>query len=501
MNRKDIFLSHLIKLRNRKGTNVPLVSRDPYNYIFQEPIQTKNKNYNSFTIEEILQNDISAHHFINNEAIKKIITKCKKKPSHNRSMSCSQIVKLPHLELKSKKSYTDGSSENNEMSKLPEVVERKLKNSSVPSSRNITKTPIKKRLKANQSQSCIITKSEQKRLFKLNSGVKIKNYYCRSRTGESNLTLNSLTKALTSKKNQTNDGIANTNKTKVSTNKNKLSNNNNKDCYLAKQDIISKILGKLSLFGVFNGNGEYGAQIARAIKTYLVDYFENSTNIQTCLKKDNYYTILTNAFISAQNYIKSTLSQKYDCNFSGTTSLLLFCPDDSSHKIYCANSGNSRCVVYSFTSNIPLSYEHYPSVPSERARLIQNSATMTIDTEDINTTKRLLKKDIDYCFPLTRVLGNFFWEETGITPEPEIIECNLNKEDAKFIIIGTDGLWKYLSNEQAGEIVMRYYDEGNTFGACKELEETSRMRWRKYGKEIDDITAIVIFLHWENFKL
>ena len=77
----------------------------------------------------------------------------------------------------------------------------------------------------------------------------------------------------------------------------------------------------------------------------------------------------------------------------------------------------------------------------------------------------------------------------------------MNKEDAKFIVIGTDGLWKYLSSEQAGQIVMRYYDEGNTFGACRELEETSRMRWRKYGKEIDDITAIVIFLHWENYKL
>lgn len=500
MNRKDFFYKHLINLRNRKGTNVPLVSRDPYNYIFQEQTQIKNKENNSFTIEEILQNDISAHHFINNEAIKNIITKCKRKLSHNRSMSCSQIVKLPHLELKSKKSFTDGSSESNEISKLPEVIERKSKNVSVSPSRNITKTPIKQRLRPNQSQSCMITKSEQKRLFKLNSGVKIKSFYCRTRAGESNLTLNSLTKALT-KKNQQNDGIANTNKTKITVNK--ISNLNNKDCYLAKQDITSKILGKISLFGVFNGNGEYGTQISKAIKNYLLDYFENSTNIQTCLKKDNYYTILTNAFISAQNYIKSTLSQKYDCNFSGTTSLLLFCPDDSSHKIYCANSGNSKCVVYSFTSNIPLSYEHYPSVPSERARLIQNSASIPIDTEEINTTtKRLPWKESELgFFPLSRVLGNFFWEGTGITAEPEIIECNLNKEDAKFIVIGTDGLWKYLSSEQAGQIVMRYYDEGNTFGACRELEETSRMRWRKYGKEIDDITAIVIFLHWENYKL
>ena len=124
MNRKDFFYKHLINLRNRKGTNVPLVSRDPYNYIFQEQTQIKNKENNSFTIEEILQNDISAHHFINNEAIKNIITKCKRKLSHNRSMSCSQIVKLPHLELKSKKSFTDGSSESNEISKFKKILSK-----------------------------------------------------------------------------------------------------------------------------------------------------------------------------------------------------------------------------------------------------------------------------------------------------------------------------------------------------------------------------------------
>ena len=56
MNRKDFFYKHLINLRNRKGTNVPLVSRDPYNYIFQEQTQIKNKENNSFTIEEILYN-------------------------------------------------------------------------------------------------------------------------------------------------------------------------------------------------------------------------------------------------------------------------------------------------------------------------------------------------------------------------------------------------------------------------------------------------------------
>ena len=68
-------------------------------------------------------------------------------------------------------------------------------------------------------------------------------------------------------------------------------------------------------------------------------------------------------------------------------------------------------------------------------------------------------------------------------------------------MIGSDGLWKYLTIDKVGEIVMRYYNENNIFGACKELEETARLKWRKLSKEVDDISLIVIFLQYEKLKL
>lgn len=467
MNRSDCFMKQIIKIRNRRGTNCPLVNRDPYNYIFHAKQQKSLMSNKVFSIEEMLRNTKVVNEVINNEEIKKIIYQCKKAHHPNRSVSCSNIVKLPHLELKSKQNYTDG------------IENRNLYISKTNRTSSVGKTTrtisVKRVMKKSQSQKDLITKSELKRLNRLNSGIKIKGFYCTSRAGETIITSNLLA---------------------ASKRTNNTSNTINKDAYLAKMNINSKTLGPISLFGVFNGTGEQGHYISKAVKHFLLDYFENSTEMQTSRNKDNYYTILSNAFIATQNYLKNTLSKKYDCYGSGTTSLLLLAPENNTHIVYCANSGNSKCVLYSVTTSIPLSYEHYPSVSSERERLIKYSS---MNNEFYVTLGRKISED--NFFYLSRVLGNFIWEDTGITPEPEIIECDLNKEEAKFIIIGTDGLWKYLTQEQAGEIVTRYYEEGNSFRACKELEEAARLKWRKFGKEIDDITVIVIFLQWENFKL
>ena len=68
------------------------------------------------------------------------------------------------------------------------------------------------------------------------------------------------------------------------------------------------------------------------------------------------------------------------------------------------------------------------------------------------------------------------------------------------IVMGTEAFWKYLTKDTVGEIVIRHYNGGNVFAASKELEEAARLKWRKYNKEIDDITVIVIFLKREKFQ-
>ena len=76
----------------------------------------------------------------------------------------------------------------------------------------------------------------------------------------------------------------------------------------------------------------------------------------------------------------------------------------------------------------------------------------------------------------------------------EILELDLGKED-KFIVLASDGVWEFISNEEAMNIVMPYYQSKNAEEAAETLVRESYLRWKdEENGIIDDITCIVIFL-------
>ena len=65
----------------------------------------------------------------------------------------------------------------------------------------------------------------------------------------------------------------------------------------------------------------------------------------------------------------------------------------------------------------------------------------------------------------------------------------------KFIIIGSDGIWEFITNDEAIEIVMPHYEADDAEMACESLVEVATERWRKYDASIDDITCVIVFLN------
>ena len=55
--------------------------------------------------------------------------------------------------------------------------------------------------------------------------------------------------------------------------------------------------------------------ISQAFKNYIVNYFKNGNNMRVTLKKDNFYSIMYNSFINAQNYL-ITNSKKLNINMN-----------------------------------------------------------------------------------------------------------------------------------------------------------------------------------------
>ena len=81
----------------------------------------------------------------------------------------------------------------------------------------------------------------------------------------------------------------------------------------------------------------------------------------------------------------------------------------------------------------------------------------------------------------------FFWE-----PEVKIFPF---KEEDRFIVIASDGLWEYVSNEEAINIVKDYFEKKDCDGAFSKLYEIWHEKWVQYDDYIDDISFIVVFLN------
>ena len=96
---------------------------------------------------------------------------------------------------------------------------------------------------------------------------------------------------------------------------------------------------------------------------------------------------------------------------------------------------------------------------------------------------------------MTRSFGDIIGSTVGIISEPEIKFFNYEKEN-KFIIIGSDGLWEYISCQEAVNIVGEFYhdnDLDSDSGVVK-IFQTAKNIWIENQNCIDDISIIILSL-------
>ena len=107
---------------------------------------------------------------------------------------------------------------------------------------------------------------------------------------------------------------------------------------------------------------------------------------------------------------------------------------------------------------------------------------------------RIWKKDGgNIGLALTRSFGDEIMSKIGVSCEPEIREFILGK-DFKFIVLGTDGLWEFISNQECVDIVKEFYEKDDIQGATNYLYKEASKRWIIEQDVVDDITIILIFL-------
>lgn len=127
------------------------------------------------------------------------------------------------------------------------------------------------------------------------------------------------------------------------------------------------------------------------------------------------------------------------CNTTGSTAVVILKRDT---EIWVANAGDSRAILVD-KNTIALSEDHKPTRPSEFDRITKLGGKISFFPNDVPRVQGNLA--------ISRSLGDKYLYPYVIG-EPEIRQFVLS-EDAKYIILATDGLWDVFNNIEVGNLV------------------------------------------------
>ena len=279
----------------------------------------------------------------------------------------------------------------------------------------------------------------------------------------------------------------------------------NQDVYIHEKN-INGILN-FNIFGVLDGHGEFGHLASNFVKRYILNRITNHPIIRTMdntneiykLLKKNEYQMITNIFLDADVQITK---EQFNCEMSGTTCVIVIQLDEH---LICANTGDSRAIlVYdnSQSQNLkdtkvfPLSYDAKPENPGEKERIIESGGEVEkmVDENDVGVGPfRVWVKGKPYPgIAMSRSIGDMDAKTVGVIPNPQFIEYKINP-NTKYMIICSDGIWEYLSNEEVMKISNSFYLRNDALGLCNNLINKSMEFWLKEDNYVDDITVVVVF--------
>ena len=196
--------------------------------------------------------------------------------------------------------------------------------------------------------------------------------------------------------------------------------------------------------------------------------------------------------------LEETLHNKYSnsdfCVLSGSTSLILFLFNSKKfNKIITSNLGDSKTILISQKNTIKeLNTVHTLNNPEEKKRIIKNGGV--INRLNVGPLRIWFKNKNYPGLSITRSLGDFESDSLGVISIPDIKEYDLEEELIKILIFGTDGVWKFMTNDQIMNIVLPYYEQDDAEGATQKVREMANNLWNiKNPKGIADITVFVLF--------
>ncbi|KAI2811580.1 hypothetical protein RDWZM_003658 [Blomia tropicalis] len=205
-----------------------------------------------------------------------------------------------------------------------------------------------------------------------------------------------------------------------------------------------------SLFAVFDGHN--GVEVATYVAKYLPDYIRfnrkyRSGQIVEGLKEA--FVLLDNSMLIRESIqelreirqeMHPELPEYAPGITSGCTAVVCLLKNNV---FYCANIGDTRCVLCRNGKAYPLSNDTKPEDPAETARI--EKAGGTVVRGRINTLINVSRAFGDHMFKNKQSLRV---HEQMIIAVPDVIVERFNESTDQFMVLMCDGIWNSMANEE-----------------------------------------------------
>ena len=264
-----------------------------------------------------------------------------------------------------------------------------------------------------------------------------------------------------------------------------------------------------NMFGILDGHGPNGHFVSKYCKEFFIRNMRNYAELLKVTKgitttegiyndlKSNRFLYITELFMQADRELAAQNS--FDCYTSGTTCNIVF---QFNKHLACFSVGDSRGILVYDEGNLsnlgilPLSTDHKPDLPGELERI--HLCGGEVETMKDFFGNRLGPPRVykaGYTAPglaMSRSLGDFQAKECGVISTPQVIEYDINLT-TKYLVVCSDGVWEFISNEQVRDIGNVFYSRNDVYGFCSELINYSTSVWSQFNLARDDITAVGVF--------
>uniref|UniRef100_A0A7S1A259 PPM-type phosphatase domain-containing protein n=1 Tax=Noctiluca scintillans TaxID=2966 RepID=A0A7S1A259_NOCSC len=286
---------------------------------------------------------------------------------------------------------------------------------------------------------------------------------------------------------------------------------------------------RVCLTAVMDGHGPLGHRMSRlAIQWLPLLVLRNplmaiEAGLTVPIDPQAVFDAVTSALDKVGAILERASDENLQTRLSGTTCVFAL---SARGLLHCANVGDSRAVMatvakpVSTSASLPeevppeathdgegepnvlkgevptmdvrtLTRDHKPEDVTERARV--EAAGGLVDRQRVwMTTWPFLGLN------MSRSLGDSLAHTVGVSSVPDVTGTFLDATASQLLILGSDGVWDFVSSDVAAEIVAGDLQGESTAAlptaqhAATKLVAASQEAWLKVSRDLDDITVVVI---------